>query len=165
MKLKELYCVSNNIDVKEYIKFREKVKRRMEHPDWLGDIGEKGTANLLNKRSKVWIYYLNDEPVCSMMLIRVNKEMLLELDLQYNCKDVVEYGPMFVNPKYVGNGLQYQMLLELDNYCKQLGYKYAVGTIHYGNIYSISNAVKDNFMYIGTKTLHRGMVNIYFKKY
>ena len=85
-----------------------------------------------------------------------------EINLDY--KDVVDYGPMFVNPKFVGNKLQYQMLKELDEYCIKLGYKYAAGTIHPDNIYSIRNLLNDNFELIGIKDFTRGKRNIYIKK-
>lgn len=84
-----------------------------------------------------------------------------ELDLDY--RDVVDYGPMFVNSRYVGNGLQYQMLCELDNYCKNNGFKFAAGTIYPDNVYSINNLVKDDFKMVGTKEFSRGMRNIYLR--
>ena len=64
--------------------------------------------------------------------------MALKFGLDLNYREVVDYGPMFVNPKYVGNKLQYQMLQKIDKYSKMLGYKYAVGTIHPDNKYSIA---------------------------
>ena len=87
-----------------------------------------------------------------------------EFEIDKNFKDVVDYGPMFVNSKYIGNGLQFQMLKELDKYCLNLGYKYAVGTIHPDNLYSINNLVKDNFEQVNQKQFKRGIRNIYLKK-
>ena len=55
------------------------------------------------------------------------------------------------------------LLKELDIYAKSLGYKYAVGTIHPDNVYSINNLLKDNFKLIGTKKFTRGLRNIYIK--
>ena len=52
----------------------------------------------------------------------------------------------------------------LDEYSKKCGYKYAVGTIHPDNSYSINNLVKDDFKLIGTKEFKRGLRNIYIKK-
>ena len=57
------------------------------------------------------------------------------------------------------------MLKELDNHCVKLGYKYAAGTIHLNNIYSINNLLKDDFKLVGTKEFTRGIRNIYLKKY
>ena len=164
MKLKDLNCVDNIINVKEYISFMKDVKKYMEHPEWLGDFTEEDIKYLLNNNSKIWIYYLNDEPVCSMMLIPSTKKQLNKYNLEYDEKDIVDYGPMFVNIKYVGNRLQFQMLNELDNYSIKQGFKYSVGTIHPENIYSINNIIKDDFKYIGTKEFSRGIRNIYLKE-
>ena len=84
-----------------------------------------------------------------------------ELDLDY--KDVVDYGPMFVNSKYIGNGLQYQMLKVLDEYCINKKYKYAISTIHPDNIYSINSLIKDKFIFFNQKEFKRGLRNIYLK--
>lgn len=98
-----------------------------------------------------------------MMLIPSTEKDLKKFEIKLDYRDVVDYGPMFVNPKYVGNGLQYQMLKELDNYSVELGYDYAASTIHPDNIYSINNLVKDGFKLIGTKDFTRGTRNIYLK--
>ena len=163
MKLNDLRCVNEEINIDEYINFRELVKNNMDYPEWLGDFSKEELINMQNDNSKIWIYYFNDEPVCSMMMIPSTEKSLnkFEIDLKY--KEVVDYGPMFVNPKYVGNGLQYQMLKELNNYCEILGYKYAVSTIHPDNIYSINNLMKDNFVKIDQKNFKRGIRNIYLK--
>lgn len=89
----------------------------MTHPEWLGDFSKEELIYLLNNNSKIWVYYLNKEPVCSMMLIPGDEKSLLKFELDLDYKDVVDYGPMFVNPKYVGKYLQYQMLQALDKYC------------------------------------------------
>lgn len=164
MRLKELKCINESINLDEYIEFREKVKEKMKYPEWLGDFSKEDLIKLLNNNSKIWIYYLGTEPVCSMMLIPSDEKSLnkFNLDLDYN--EVADYGPMFVNPKYVGNGLQYQMLKEIDEYCVNFGYEYAVATIHPDNIYSINNLLKDNFEYKNTKNFKRGVRNIYLKK-
>lgn len=164
MRLNELNCIDDNINLDEYIEFREKVKKNMEHPEWLGDFSKEDLINLLNNSSKIWIYYLNKEPVCSMMLIPSDEKALSKFELDLYYKEVADYGPMFVNPKFVGNGLQYQMLKVMDKYCVNLGYKYVASTIHPDNIYSINNLVKDSFEYKNTKQFKRGMRNIYLKK-
>ena len=164
MKLNELNCINDNINLDEYIELREKVKQNMEHPEWLGDFSKEDLEEILNNNSKIWIYYLNDEPVCSMMLIPSDEKSLLKFELDLDYKEVVDYGPMFVNPKYVGNGLQFQMLKELDNYCANLGYKYAASTVHPDNIYSSNNLIKDNFELKNTKKFKRGIRNIYLKQ-
>ena len=99
-----------------------------------------------------------------MMLIPSDEKALSKFELDLYYKEVADYGPMFVNPKFVGNGLQYQMLKVMDKYCINLGYKYVASTIHPDNIYSINNLVKDSFEYKNTKQFKRGMRNIYLKK-
>ena len=165
MKLNELTCIYQNINLDEYIEFREMVKENMEHPEWLGDFSKEDLINCLNNGSIIWIYYFNDEPVCSMMLIPSTEKSIRKFGFEFDFNDVVDYGPMFVNPKFIGHGLQYQMLQEIDNYSLQMGYKYAAGTIHPENIYSIRNLVKDEFELTGTKEFSRGLRNIYLKKF
>ena len=89
------------------IEFREYVKANMTHPDWLGDFSKNDLIYMLNNNSKIWIYYLKEEPICSMMLIPYAENALSKFELDLDYKDVVDYGPMFVNSKYIGNGLQY----------------------------------------------------------
>ena len=163
LKLEEFTCIRENIDIDKYIEFRENVKNNMKHSDWLGDFSKVDLTNLVNNKSKIWVYYFNNEPVCSMMIIPADEKSLSKLDLDLNYKDVVEYGPIFVNPKYVGKGLQYQMFLKLDEYCYELGYKYAVGTVHPDNIYSINNFIKDKFIFFNQKEFKRGIRDIYLK--
>ncbi len=163
MKLEELICISENIDLDKYIEFREYVKSNMEHPDWLGDFSKEDLEKMLENKSKIWVYYLDKEPVCSMMLIPAQEVSLLKFGLDLNYNEVGDYGPMFVNPKYVGKGLQSQMLEELDRYCMSLGYKYVVSTIHPDNVYSINNFIKDKFRYFNKKEFKRGFRNIYLK--
>ena len=165
MKLEDLRFINENVDLDKYIVFREEVKKHMEHPEWLGDFNKEDLVTMLNTGSKIWVYYLDNDPVCSMMLIPADQRSLDKFELKLDYMEVADYGPMFVNPKYVGNGLQYQMLIELDDYCKQLGYKYAAGTIHPDNIFSIRNLVKDDIEYKNTKTFTRGIRNIYVKQY
>ena len=164
MKLSDLRVESENIDIDKYIEYREDVKKNMEHPDWLGDFQRKDLEFLLSNGSKLWIFYNGEDYVSSMMLIPSDEKTLKKFELDLDYKEVVDYGPMFVNPKYRGNKLQAQMLEYLDNYSKELGYKYAAGTIHPDNVYSINNLVGDGFIYKGTNTFTRGIRNIYLKE-
>ena len=164
MLLSDLKCVSNNIDLDEYILFTKKVKENMKNPKWLGEFSKEGLLYLLNNGSKIWIYYDKNTPVCSMMYIPADKESINELGLlNYDYKKIVDYGPMLVNPNYLGKGLQYQMLLEIDKYSSSAKMKYAVVTSHPENIYSINNLLKDEFILIDQKEFKRGIRNIYLK--
>lgn len=163
MKLKELICINENINLDEYLEFKEYVKKYMEHPEWLGSFTKEDLEFMLKNGSKIWVYYLNKEPVCSMIFIPANKEALENLELNLEPKEVANYGTMIVNPNYVGNRLQYQMLKELDNYSKNNNYKYATATIHPDNIFSINNILKAKFNLVGQKEFKRGLRNIYLK--
>lgn len=165
MKLDDLECRCNDINLDEYINYREMVKNKMDEPHWLGDFTKDKLISLLNNNSKIWIYYLNNEFICSMMLIPSDKETIHKFGIDLDYRKSVDYGPMFVNPKYVGKGLQLQMLKKLDKYAIELGYKFAVVTIHPDNIYSINNIIKDNFTLEGTKEFTRGVRNIYLKRF
>ena len=164
MELKDLHCIDCNINLDDYISFREDVKSHMEHPEWLGDFSKEDLEFMLNNNSKIWIYYLNDEPVCSMMIIPSREKDLKKFEIDLDFKEVIDYGPMFVNYKYVGNGLQYQMLRFIDEYSKKLGYNYAASTVHPDNNYCINNILKDEFELVNTKEFTRGIRNIYLRK-
>lgn len=164
MNLENLICINDNINLKEYIKFRELVKENMPNPEWLGDFTKEELIEMLNNNTKIWIYYLNKEPVCSMMIIPSTEKDISKFELNISHTLAVDYGPIFVNPKYQGNGLQYQMLQILDKYVKEHNYKYIITTIHPDNIYCIRNFLKDDFKLINQKVFKRGPRNIYLKE-
>lgn len=164
MKLNDLNYVNDKIDVDKYIEYRENVKKEMKEPDWLGDFSKDDILYMLDNNSKIWIYSKDEEFICSMMLIPSTKKDLDKFGIDLDFNEVVDYGPMFVNPKYVGNSLQYQMLKELDEYSSNKGYKYAISTVHPNNIYSINNLIRDGFELVGYRIFTRGERNIYYKK-
>ena len=57
-----------------------------------------------------------------------------------------------VNPKYIGNGLQNQMIKELEEYCKSINKKYCYTRIHPDNKYCINNFIKNNYEFLQTYT-------------
>lgn len=164
IKLEDLKLKDNDIDLDEYIEFREYVKSYMEYPEWLGDFTKNQLEEMLKEESKIYVYYKDEEPVCSMMMIPSTKKDMDSFNFNLDYNEVMDYGPIMVNPKYVGNNLGYQMLLVENNYSKKNGYNYAVATIHPDNIYSINILEKDNFEEKGQKVFKRGIRNIYFKK-
>lgn len=163
-KLNKLKCIDENIEIEEYIKYRDLVKKNMKYPEWLGDFQKEDLQYLLNNGSKIWMYYINDEFVCSMMIIPSTKEDIIKFGLDINYKKTIDYGPMFVNPNYMGNHLQLQMLAYLDDYSFKTGYKYAVSTVHPDNLYSKNNLEKSGFLLTGTKEFTRGIRSIYIKE-
>ncbi|MEE0683169.1 MAG: HIT family protein [Bacilli bacterium] len=163
INIKDLIVVEK-INIDQYIKFREQVKETMNNPEWLGDFTREDIELLLQENSKIWVYYSKEIPICSMMIIPATKKSLIKFELNYKVQEVIDYGPMFVNPNYIGNNLQYQMLRELDEISRKKGYRYAVVTVHPDNIYSIRNLEKDKFKLINTKNFERGTRNIYLKE-
>ena len=163
INIKDLIVVEK-INIDQYIKFREQVKETMNNPEWLGDFTREDIELLLQENSKIWVYYSKEIPICSMMIIPATKKSLIKFELNYKVQEVIDYGPMFVNPNYIGNNLQNQMLRELDEISRKKGYRYAVVTVHPDNMYSIRNLEKDKFKLINTKNFERGTRNIYLKE-
>ena len=163
INIKDLIVVEK-INIDQYINFREQVKETMNNPEWLGDFTREDIELLLQENSKIWVYYSKEIPICSMMIIPATKKSLIKFELNYKVQEVIDYGPMFVNPNYIGNNLQYQMLRELDEISRKKGYRYAVVTVHPDNMYSIRNLEKDNFKLINIKNFERGIRKIYLKE-
>ena len=114
VELDSLKCIDNNINIDTYLDFINYVKSTMENPEWLGDFTHDDLEELLKCGTKIWMYYLDDEVVCSMMLIPSRQKSLDKYGIAKDCKLVVDYGQMAVDIKFVGNKLQYQMLKELE---------------------------------------------------
>ena len=100
MNLKNLRFRCENIKIDDYIKARDLVKDRMQYPEWLGDFSKEQLVELLENGSKIWMYYLGNEFVCSMMLIPGTEKSVKKMGLMVDWLVVVDYGPMFVNFKY-----------------------------------------------------------------
>ena len=164
IQLEKLKNIKENIDLDVYIKFRESVKSSMPYPDWLGDFTKEELSIMIEKGTTIWMFYSKTIPVCSMMLIPSSKKALEKFELNLDYHTVVDYGPMFVNNDFIGNGLQLQMLKFLDEYASKKGYEYAICTVHPENIYSYQNLIKDNFSLVKEKKFSRGIRNIYIKK-
>ena len=165
MKLSELRVQDSNIDLDKYIEFRESVRSRMEHPEWLGEIPKEGLQQMLDIGGKIWIYYERDIPVCSIMFIPSGEEAKDDLEIEgidYNLMG--DIGPVFVNFDYLGNGLMMQMLEMFDQYLVSIGYKYSMTTVHPDNIYCARNIMKNGLEKVSQKTFKRGIRNIYFKE-
>lgn len=164
MRLSELNVQSSNIDLDEYIEFRESVRSRMEHPEWLGEISKEELENMLSIGGKIWIYSNGDVPVCSWMFIPAGEDAKNDLEIDWIDYNLMgDIGPVFVNFDYLGNGLMYQMLLEYDKYLESIGYKYVMTTVHPDNIFSSRNMVKNEMKKVSQKTFKRGIRDIYFK--
>lgn len=163
--LDEFRCESENIDLDCYIEFRESVRSKMEHPEWLGEIPKEGLQEMLNEGGKIFVYYMGDVPVCTWMFIPAGEDTKEDLEIEgidYNLMG--DIGPVFVNFDYLGNGLMYQMLLKFDEYVKSIGYKYVMTTVHPDNNFCSNNMVKYGLKKVSQKNFKRGPRNIYFKE-
>ena len=162
--LNDLKCISENVDLDKYIEFRESVRARMEHPEWLGEIPKEGLQEMLDVGGKIWIYYDGDVPVCSIMFIPAGEDAKKYLEIDIDYKLMGDIGPVFVNFDYLGYGLQMQMLKMYDEYLKSIGYRYQMTTVHPDNIYCSRNMEKHGLVRMGQKEFKRGIRNIYYKE-
>lgn len=164
IKLEELEK-KENYELDKYIEFRERVKKNMEYPEWLGDFTKEDLEKLIKEGSKIYIFYKDNEEVCSTMIIPATEKDIKKFELDIDYKKTMDYGPTFVDDKFRGNKLQLQMTRYLDNYLIGLGYKHAVSTIHPDNIFSIRNVLEDEFKEVGFKEFKRGPRKIYTKTF
>ena len=82
IKLEDLKCVSENIDLDYYIEFRNSVRSRMDEPEWLGEIPKDGLEEMLSIGGKIWMYYLGDVPVCTWMFIPAGEDAKEDLEIE-----------------------------------------------------------------------------------
>lgn len=165
MKINEFNCISKNNNIDEYLKFYKYVKSNMKEPSWLGEFSLNELKNILNNEGKLFNFYDNNIIVCSMLYIPSNNKTLEKHNLKYDEKLVGSCGPIMVNPKYVGNKFQKQMLELLDKYCKSIGKRYIFTKVHPDNIYSINNFVSDGYKFVETYETSSGEPrNVYFKE-
>lgn len=165
MKINEFNCISKNNNIDEYLEFYKYVKSNMKEPSWLGEFSLNELKNILNNEGKIFNFYDNNIIVCSMLYIPSNNKTLEKHNLKYDEKLVGSCGPIMVNPKYVGNKFQKQMLELLDKYCKSIGKRYIFTTVHPDNIYSINNFISDGYKFVETyKTSSGESRSVYFKE-
>lgn len=165
MKINEFNCISEHNNIDEYLEFYKYVKSNMKEPSWLGEFSLNELKNILNNEGKLFNFYDNNIIVCSMLYIPSNNKTLEKHNLKYDEKLVGSCGPIMVNPKYVGNKFQKQMLELLDKYCKSIGKRYIFTKVHPDNIYSINNFISDGYKFVETyKTSSGESRSVYFKE-
>ncbi len=164
MKLSNLVCISENVDIDEYLKLYKYVRDNMEHPEWLGTFTKDEIIEILNNGGKIWLYKKDDKLVCSMFYMPVSNESLRKHNVMYESVDTGALGPIMVSPDYLGNGLQLQMMTEFNNYCVNNGKKYIYTKAHSDNIYCIRNLIKDGFVLVDEYKSDRGMNSAFIKE-
>ena len=160
--LDDLEC-KENINIDEYYEYFLKTKNEMKKPEWLGDLEKDDFINLISQGSKHWTYYYKGNFVCSYMYIVATQKGINHLGLDYDEKECADCGPMFVQKEYRGNGLQFQMLKKLEEYCIEKGFKYILTTADPENTYSSNNMIKAGYTKVGFKLLKRGPRDIYVR--
>ena len=164
MELKELKCIDYDIDLDEYLKFYKYVRDNMKHPEWLGTFTKEELEYILSHDGRIFNYYDNDILVSSIMYIPITKKTLIKHNINHDVDEVCSLGPVMVNPKYVGNNIQYQMQTMFDSYVKGINKKYIFTKVHPDNIYSIRNVEKSGYKFLEYYESHDGPRNCYLKQ-
>ena len=144
----------NEIDA--FVEFATFVKAKMKHPEWIGDVSKAFFVKSINNNASiyVWTFMENinkeltkgDQFIASGIMSpakRTEPSRLGQADLKY--KEVIILGPEMVNPEYIGNGLQMDVIDYLEIIAKGQGYKYALGIVDLDNVYALRNLLKKDF--------------------
>ena len=163
MQLYDLKEINNNVNLDEYLLLYNYVRDNMEHPEWLGTFTKEEIEQLLKIGGKIWIYYDQNIPVCSVFYIPVSNKALRKHNINYDESITGSLGPIMVRPEYVGNGLQSAMLKVLNQYIESIGKKHMFTKAHSDNIYSIRNILKDGYKAIDEYKNERGPMTAFIK--
>ena len=164
MKLEDLKCIDNNIDLDEYLKFYKEVRDNMEYPEWLGTFTKEKLIDILSSGGKIFNYYDKDILVSSIMYIPIKEKTLIKHNINHDVNEVCSLGPVMVNPKYIGNGLQYQMMNKFNEYVKSKNQRYIFTKVHPDNIYSIWNIEKSGYKFLEYYVSNGEERNCYLKE-
>ena len=163
IKLEKLKEVSDNINLDDYLKLYEIVRNNMENKAWLGTFPREEIENILHNGGKIWLYYDKNIPVCSMFYIPTTDKVLNKYHIPYESKVTGSLGPIMVNPKYIGNGLQASMMKVLDEYLKSNNIEHIFTKVQADNIYSIKNILKNGYQEVYEYVNERGNNKIFLK--
>ena len=163
MKLNDLKEVSINVNLDDYLFLYKYVRDNMEHPEWLGTFTRQEIEDILCNGGKIWLYYNDNEPVCSMFYIPASNKSLRKHNIEHDESITGSLGPIMVRKEYVGNGLQLDMQKKLDEYVKSIGKTHMFTKAHSDNIYSINNILKNGYKVVDQYTNERGPVTAFFK--
>ena len=154
--LENYKCESKKVNLDDYLKLYKCVRDNMIHPEWLGTFTKEEIEEILSNEGKIWLYYDNENPVCSMFYIPIKMKTLLKHNVNLDENLVGSLGPIMVSPDYVGHGLQREMMDLLDNYCRSINKKYIFTKVCTDNIYSLNNMLKNNFKVVDEYLNERG---------
>lgn len=163
MKLENLNCYSTNVNIDDYLKLYKYVRDNMIHPEWLGTFTKNEIEDILENGGKIWLYYKDNEPVCSMFYMPSNNKSLRKHNIEYDEGLTGALGPIMVSPKYIGNGLQNQMMTIFDEYCKSINKKYIFTKVCSDNVFSINNIIKQGYILRDKYITERGENSAFVK--
>ncbi len=163
MKLSDFKEISDNINLDEYLYLYNYVRDNMDHPEWLGTFTKDEIKEILNNGGKIWMYYDNDIPVCSVFYIPTSNKSLKKHNINYDEKITGSLGPIMVRKEYIGNGLQTAMHQVINKYVKSIGKTHMFTKAHSDNIYSIRNILKDGYKVIDKYENERGPMTAFVK--
>lgn len=163
MKFNELKCINDNVNLSDYLKLYSYVRKNMNHPEWLGTFSLDEIKDILSKGGKIWLYYNNDNLVCSMFYIPSNQQTLNKRNINILAKETGSLGPIMVSPDYIGNGYMLKMLEVFNKYCISIGMKYIFTKAHSENLYSIKNIYKDGYKLVCEYENERGKMSAFIK--
>ena len=149
-------CVSDNVNLDDYLKLYKYVRDNMEYPEWLGIFTRDEIIDILKNEGKIWLYYDNDNLVCSMFYMPINEKSLAKHNVFYSERLVGSLGPIMVSPDYIGHGYQKEMLKILDRYCRNINKKYLFTKVCANNLYSLNNMLQDNYKVVDKYVNERG---------
>ena len=164
MNFEKLKCIDKNVDLNDYLKLYKYVRENMEHPEWLGTFTKNEIEDILLDGGKIWLYYDNENLVCSMFYIPSNQKTLDKRHINTLEKETASLGPIMVSPDYVGNGLMSKMLETFNEYCTSIGSKYIFTKAHSENHFCIKNIYKDGYKLIEEYENERGRNSVFLKK-
>lgn len=154
--LEKFRCVSENVNLDDYLFLYKYVRDNMINPEWLGVFTKEEIIDILNNGGKIWLYYDNDIIVCSMFYIPIKEKSLRKHNVNFKEEEVGSLGPIMVRDDYVGHGYQRQMMEVLDKYVKSINKKYIFTKVCSDNMYSLNNMIKNNYEIVDTYIDMRG---------
>ena len=119
---------------------------------------------ILKDGGKIWLYFNKQELVCSMFYMPIKESSLRKHNVMFNEIEVGALGPIMVSPKYVGNGLQNEMIQVLNKYCIDNNKKYIYTKVCSDNVYCLRNLIKNGYILKDEYENERGMNSALIKE-
>ncbi len=144
-------------ELNKYLNFIEQGKKKMKHPEWMGDLTKEDYEYLLDHGALLYRWTTDDETVAvGTLFIPTKNDLNKFLCNHLNPAEVIEFGPQMVNNDYVGKGIQRIIIKHLETKALSLGYMHALVTVHPNNHYSLNNFLKLGYEEVTRVTLKRG---------